>query len=545
MATLAEINSRLAFAESQAEKRHLQMMHVYECIISIGKQQKEKTEEQVEETKKESVSVEGDGILKSLAVLNKNIADFHKTDIEKQDTIIGLLTQISTGMIRQEKEDQWDKREDDLESMYKARNEKSSERKKDRMEQSWTKRLLSRFNNDDNDGLIVAGIAGLVAAAKAIAATLALMGAGGVASWLISRNSGVQEVLNEVNPQNQTKDYKVLPDAMRSGVLLKQGAGVASKAGVLSAIPAVATGVSSAVANTDLLKGFQGRVSTIIEGMQSNKTVSAITGKLDDIAKIVSATGFNAAAAEKLKSLTSSLGKYTHGIGVVLKKALMPIAIGFAVFDGFKQTAEYDTAAGKFVGFVEGFANSMVSEPLNLVKNAMTWGIREAFGIEMDEDGNYDTSRMHGRLMQKMQDFNFANITEYWANNFLETFDYLMTSDDGWLVKIPTATHRLTTKPIIDAVTSMTSGMVDILFNVEKDSAGKYSEDSVLGRMMNLFRQQTDIDYKDMSWNLYWEDTGQWYKNTWDNFKAEIDYTINGVELDNSGLAGFGRWILG
>lgn len=131
------------------------------------------------------------------------------------------------------------------------------------------------------------------------------------------------------------------------------------------------------------------------------------------ITKLSTAIGnwFTGAGAKVVNFVKTFLGKGA-GFLKLMGKILWPLGVLISAFDGMKayQSSEEATIFGKFGDGIAGMVGSFIGVPFDMLKNAILWIIRKVTGAEVDEDGNYDTSTVSGKILQAAKDFSFAEL---------------------------------------------------------------------------------------------------------------------------------------
>lgn len=97
----------------------------------------------------------------------------------------------------------------------------------------------------------------------------------------------------------------------------------------------------------------------------------------------------------------------------VFSKLLWPLGILISGFEGVKQAISSDEESflGKFVDGITTAIGDFLGAPLDMLKNALAWLLRKAFGVELGEDGRVKADQgVMGSIIQGLYDFSFEDM---------------------------------------------------------------------------------------------------------------------------------------
>jgi hypothetical protein len=105
------------------------------------------------------------------------------------------------------------------------------------------------------------------------------------------------------------------------------------------------------------------------------------------------------------------LGNARGFVGRIIGKILWPIGVVMSAIDGITAFRNAEGSMFERIGVGLGAAlGDFLGAPLDLLKRGLSWAVGRLFGVEVDEDGNYDESRFLGRLLNRISDFSFENL---------------------------------------------------------------------------------------------------------------------------------------
>jgi hypothetical protein len=230
--------------------------------------------------------------------------------------------------------------------------------------------------------------------------------------------------------------------------------------------------------------GLKNITELMTKGIASIKNFFApITNALQVVRRgtgpITKALEFVKSGFNSIKSFFSGLGKTMgafskvfSGFAAVAKKIFLPITVVLTLWDTVKGAFagfEEGGIVGFFTGAIEGFVNSLISAPLDLLKDAVSW-ILEAFGF--DESAAALDSFSFKELFSGFMDgvMNFINSIPEYLGQFV---DYIGESFMSGVNTISDAFNEYIIEPI--------TNMFDSIKNFFSDMA-----DQIIGFVTNL-----------------------------------------------------------
>ena len=113
-------------------------------------------------------------------------------------------------------------------------------------------------------------------------------------------------------------------------------------------------------------------------------------------------------------------------IVAVMGKVFYPISLLMSAFDGFMVASEdfkeNESVVSAGVNFITGFFASFIGTFVDLIKDGIMWLVAKMFGIEMDDEGNFDKSK--NPIMAAIDGASFtdafldigAKFSEFWSS---------------------------------------------------------------------------------------------------------------------------------
>ncbi len=97
------------------------------------------------------------------------------------------------------------------------------------------------------------------------------------------------------------------------------------------------------------------------------------------------------------------------GVGKLFGKILWPLGVIFAMIDGVKAYQDKEGSTyEKILAGAFGFIGDFIGAPLDLLKGAVSWLLRNALGVEVDEDGNVKPGQgLAGKFIDIINKFSF------------------------------------------------------------------------------------------------------------------------------------------
>lgn len=217
---------------------------------------------------------------------------------------------------------------------------------------------------------------------------------------------------------------------------------------------------------------WKAKAEAISKFFRENKAVVAIKeffgeggkgGKfatyIDDVTKPLRAF-FSLEGEGLIAKVFQGIKGFAGKIFAVFGKIFAPISILMSAFDGWKEGAnqfEESGMVGGVIGFISGFVASFIGTFADLIKDGVMWLISKAFGIELDENGNFDKTKnpllaaiddvdiagemlKFGRAVTEWITGFFDDIAEWWDNFSL--MDFITGGGDEDALKASMATTR-------------------------------------------------------------------------------------------------------
>jgi len=150
-------------------------------------------------------------------------------------------------------------------------------------------------------------------------------------------------------------------------------------------------------------KNFIGRVT-----FQINRLLKPLMNVTEGVAEFATGTG------KKLFSFIS--GNILGGakvVGGMIKKVLWPIGFLFALFDGVNayRNSDEEGLIAKLGDGVGGFVGDLIGAPFDMLKGAIRWILKKAFGLEIDpETGLAKGDGMAAVISNALAKFSFETI---------------------------------------------------------------------------------------------------------------------------------------
>lgn len=156
-----------------------------------------------------------------------------------------------------------------------------------------------------------------------------------------------------------------------------------------------------------------GRITKSIEKLLT--PVTKIARGIDDYILGPGAALFKFLGKFGLVAAAGAAGKATGAIAGFAKlagKILWPIGVIFALFDGVKAYQEKEGSTfEKILAGAFGFIGDFIGAPLDLLKGAVSWLLRNALGVEVDEDGKVKPGQgLSGKVIEIINGFSFEKM---------------------------------------------------------------------------------------------------------------------------------------
>lgn len=156
-----------------------------------------------------------------------------------------------------------------------------------------------------------------------------------------------------------------------------------------------------------------GRITKSIETLLT--PVTKLARGIDDYILGPGAALFKFLGKFGLVAAAGAAGKATGAIAGFAKlagKILWPIGVIFALFDGVKAYQEKEGSTfEKILAGAFGFIGDFIGAPLDLLKGAVSWLLRNALGVEVDEDGKVKPGQgLSGKVIEIINSFSFEKM---------------------------------------------------------------------------------------------------------------------------------------
>jgi len=162
-------------------------------------------------------------------------------------------------------------------------------------------------------------------------------------------------------------------------------------------------------------------VIAIKEFFEGGKIQKVFTNAMKNIKMFFSLEG-DGIIAKIFQGIKGMGGK----IVAVMGKIFYPISLLMSAFDGFMVASEdykeNESIISAGVNFVTGFFASFIGTFVDLIKDGIMWLVAKMFGIEMDENGNFD--KTSNPIMAAIDNASFADaildigakFSEFWSS---------------------------------------------------------------------------------------------------------------------------------
>ena len=476
---------------------------------------------------------------KKLTDQNEGLATINRENFEQnQDQLIKLNTQFSR-FITAMKEGSGDRLEDSREAKQQVRNESRSPKQA---------KGGSSFNLFGL-GNIVGTIAAIAAGATALLAAL-----GGLRGWELGalKNIGkIGKALRALIPLTLLDKIvgKFTPEGFKtfSAYFLSKIGNLRLKtlqafgfdttlarfndpasglkkplgAQILERVKKFRTGILNSIGigadgKAIVVQGEDGKFKVPLAG----RITGAIQDLLSPVVKLANGiTGYVAGAGAKLFAGLATLGIVKAGgaaagaVGGVLKlasKVLFPVAVVMSLFDGVTAYQEKEGSTfDKILAGAFGFIGDFIGAPLDLLKGAVSWLLRNALGVQVDEEGNVLPGQgLSGKVIDIINKFSFENMIKAIPEFFMKIFDSITAFFDN-----PIGVASDVIKGLVDTIKNMFVGVikgVGKLFGFEPKTQSEKAQsvyESGLGRIGEYESSITAGGYK----NIFGEGMGTQY----------------------------------
>jgi hypothetical protein len=174
------------------------------------------------------------------------------------------------------------------------------------------------------------------------------------------------------------------------------------------------------------IKNYFKPIAGIFNSIKGNTSViTTITTKIAEIWSKV--TGAFQRVIGVFKTVGSKLGMFGNivgGVSRIVSKLFLPIAIVMTLFDTIKGAIDgfaKDGILGGLLGAVEGLFTSLITKPLDLVKDAVAW-VLDKFGFksEAKELNSFSFTELFSNMIDGVKTWIFSAVD--WVKTKFETF---------------------------------------------------------------------------------------------------------------------------
>ena len=175
------------------------------------------------------------------------------------------------------------------------------------------------------------------------------------------------------------------------------------------------------------------------------------------------------------------------GVGKLFAKILWPLGVIFAMIDGVKAYQDKEGSTyEKILAGAFGFIGDFIGAPLDLLKGAVSWLLRNALGVEVDEDGNVKPGQgLAGKFIDIINKFSFEEAIKAIPELFEKVFGAITAFFDD-----PIGIGKQVVGKLLDAIREAVMGVVRGIVGVLPE----FLQKKVLGEEeFAKFKAQTEM----------------------------------------------------
>lgn len=232
--------------------------------------------------------------------------------------------------------------------------------------------------------------------------------------------------------------------------------------------------VTSITAIMSSIKSYLSPLPKLFGAINQSTTVfSTIMSKIALIwSKVVGAFNFVVDIFKTIGSKLGMFGTIVKSVSGVVSKLFAPIAIVMTLFDTIKGAIDgfaEDGILGGLLGAIEGFFTSLVTKPLDLVKDAVAWVLGK-FGFSDSAEAlkSFSFTELFSNMIDGVKTWIFSAVD--WVKTKFETFSIadeaqkifdnmvnLVKDSFDWIV------NKFETFSVVDEAQKIFDGMIDLV----------------------------------------------------------------------------------
>ena len=135
-----------------------------------------------------------------------------------------------------------------------------------------------------------------------------------------------------------------------------------------------------------------------------------------------------------IAKIFKGFSKFGGMLKVFFGKILWPISVIMSAFDGFlnakEDYKENESIVSAGFSFITGFLASFIGTFVDLIKDGIMWLVAKMFGIELDEEGNFNTEE--NPILAAIDSASFADGILSIGEKFSQFWNWITSSFSEW-----------------------------------------------------------------------------------------------------------------